>query len=104
MGMVFAIYALTIPNVAQIHATDAHDINVEAARKKAAITAGLAAGAVTLLTKDLNPWVLGGGAIILSDIWVRHANITSPDTGKMVAETQYGQPAVDQGRYGVNYQ
>lgn len=86
-----------------IHATDAHDINVDAARKKAAIQAGIAAGAVTLLSRDLNPWILGGGAIIISDVFIRHANIVSPDDGKVVATTSYGPSVQNTGSYGQNF-
>lgn len=103
-GLVFAVYAVTVPNIGLVHATDAHDINVDAARKKAAITAGLIAGAVSVLARDVNPWILGGGAIIISDIFIRHANVTSPQDGKMVSTTEYGTPAQDNGPYGVNYQ
>jgi hypothetical protein len=103
MGVVFAIYAVTVPNLGTIHATSPHDINVDAARKKAAITAGVAAGAVAILSRDLNPWILGGGAIVISDMFVRHANITHPETGKMVATTDYGQPVQDTGNYAENY-
>lgn len=102
-GLVFAIYAVMVPNVGLVHATDAHDINVDAARKKAAITGGIAAAAVTLLSRDVNPWILGGSAVIISDIMVRHANIASPADGKMVADTGYGPSVVSQGDYGQSY-
>jgi hypothetical protein len=99
MGIVIAIYAITVPNMAEIHATDPHDPNIDRARKKAAITAGVAAGAVSILSKDLNPWILGGGAIIVSDMFVRHANVTSPVTGAVVADTGYGQTVPNSGQY-----
>lgn len=100
-GLVYAIYALNVPNLGLIHATDPHDRNVEASRKKAAIEAGLAAAAVSILTKDLNPWILGGGAIIVSDWWIRHANATHPETGAMVSPDGYSANSQGQG-YGVN--
>lgn len=94
-GLVIAIYAINLPNIAQIHATDAHDTNINAARKKAAITAAIAAAAVSVLSHDLNPWILGGGAIIISDVFFRHANSTNPVTGEMVATSGYGQVMPD---------
>lgn len=102
-GLTFAIYAWTVPNVGTIHATDAHDENVDRARKKAAVTAGIAALGVALLSQDVNPFILGGGALIISDIMIRHANISHPQTGEMVATTNYGTPAADQGDYGTEY-
>lgn len=89
-GLVFAIYAITVPNIGVIHATSAHDTSVESARKKAAISAGIAAAAVTILSRDLNPWIVGGGAIIVSDIFVRHANASSPDGTGIVSNQEYG--------------
>jgi hypothetical protein len=103
MGLVFAIYALTMPDIARIHATDPHDVNIDKARKKAAVTAGLAAGAAALLARDFNPWILGGGAIIISDMFVRHANVTHPDTGEVVSDTGYGKPIPDMGQYAEEY-
>lgn len=97
-GLVMAIYALTVPNVGVIHATTAHDTNVDAARRKAAIAGAFAAGAITLLSKDMSPLILGGGAVIISDIYVRHANAVHPVTGQLVATTEYGPPAEDSGQ------
>lgn len=100
-GLTFGIYALSVPNLATIHATDPHDTNIDAARKKAAISAALASLAIATVARDLNPWILGGGAIVVSDWFVRHANTTSPTTGQMVATTTYGGPTG--GGYGQAY-
>lgn len=100
-GLVYAIYALNVPNLGTVHATDAHDNNIETARKKAAIEAGLAAAAVAILTKDLNPWILGGGAIVVSDWWIRHANASHPETGALVNPNGYGDKMQGQG-YGTD--
>ncbi len=101
-GMVFAIYALTVPNIATVHATTPHDPNVEIARKKAAYSAAIAAAAVTILSKDLNPWIIGAGAIIVSDLFIRHANASAPDGSGLVSNQGYREP-VEQ-PYGENYQ
>lgn len=85
--------------MAQIHATDPHDPNIDRARKKAAITAGVAAAAVSVLSHDLNPWILGGGAIIVSDVFVRHANVASPVNGQVVSDQGYGQTVPNSGQY-----
>jgi hypothetical protein len=100
-GLTFGIYAISLPDLARIHATDAHDPNVDTARKKAAVTAGLAALAIATLARDANPWILGGGAIVVSDWFVRHANATHPDTGKMVSTEGYQDTG--SGAYGQAY-
>ena len=89
-GLVYAIYGLNVPNLAVIHATDANDSNIETARKKATWQAAIAVLTVTLITKDLNPWIVGGGAIVVSDWYTRHANATAPDTGQLVSNEDYG--------------
>lgn len=103
-GLVYAIYGLNVPNLGVIHATDPNDQNVEAARKKATWEAALAVIAATALTRDLNPWIMGGGAIILSDWYVRHANAIHPETGELVShDGSYGPPVQDTGDYGTSY-
>lgn len=102
-GLVMAIYALTVPNVGVIHATAVNDSNVDSARKKAAVAGALAAGGVTLLSRDVNPLILGGSAVIISDWYVRHANATHPVTGAMVASTGYGPDVADSAGYGQEY-
>jgi hypothetical protein len=88
-GLVFAIYAFTVPNIAVVHASDPNDKNVESARKKAVWAAALASAGVAALAKDYNPFILGGGAIIVSDFYVRHANATHPVTGDLVDPAGY---------------
>ncbi len=91
-ALVIAIYQMNVGNVVQIHMTPAHDTNVEASRKKAAIQAVAAVSAVSLLTKDATIFILGGGMIVLLDWHVRHAAAAAPDTGQLVANTGYGGP------------
>jgi hypothetical protein len=95
-GLVAGIYALTMPSTAQVHATDAGDINISAARKKATYTAATVLSGVTILTKDVNVFVLGGIVLFALDFNARHANSTDPDTGSLVSDAGYGrsQPTV----------
>ena len=103
-GLVYAIYGLNVPNLGIIHATQANDSNVESARKKAAWEAAFAVFAASILTRDLNPWIFGGGAIVVSDWYTRHANATNPETGQVVANPgSYGSQVQNTGQYGTNY-
>jgi hypothetical protein len=90
MVVTYAIYDHALPDMATIHATDAGDINIEAARKKAAWTSAAAVSAITLLTKDVNILILGGVMLFALDMHTRHANATNPDTGNLVT-SGYGQ-------------
>jgi hypothetical protein len=91
MVLTYAIYDHNLPDMATIHATDPGDINVEAARKKAAWTAAAAISAITLLTKDVNILILGGVTLFAFDMHTRLANATNPATGSLVSQGQgYG--------------
>ena len=83
--MVYAVYDRSLPNAATMHATDAGDINIEAARKKAAWTSAGVLSVVTLLTRDVNVFVLGAVVLFALDMHTRHANMSNPDTGDLVS-------------------
>lgn len=86
----YAIYDRSLPDAATMHATDANDINIEAGRKKATLTATAVLGTITLLTRDINVFILGGVTLFALDFHARHANATHPDTGNLVADKNYG--------------
>lgn len=83
--LVYAIYDRSLPDAATMGATKPYDVNIEQGRQKAGYTAAAALAAVTLLTKDVNVFILGGMVLIALDIHARTANATAPDTGKLVA-------------------
>lgn len=84
--LVYAIYDKTLPDTATIHATDAGDLNVDAARKKAAWASAGVLSAITLVTKDVNVFVLGAVMIFAMDMHTRHANASNPQTGALVTQ------------------
>lgn len=88
--LVYAVYDHSLPPTAIIHATDARDINIEASRKKAAWASAGVLSAVTLLTKDVNVFVLGAVVLFALDMHTRHANASNPDTGQLVSDQGYG--------------
>lgn len=92
-ALVIAIYQMNVGNLAQVHMTPAHDKNVCASRKKAAIQAVAAVSAISLLTKDVTIFILGGGITFLLDWHTRHAICAAPDTGELVANAGYGPTA-----------
>jgi len=83
---VYSIYDKSLPDVATIHATDAGDINVEAARKKAAWSAAAAISGVTLLTKDVSVFILGAATLFVLDMHTRHANASNNQTADLVTQ------------------
>lgn len=92
VGAVFGIYQLNVGSVALAHATDANYSGLESSRKKAGYTALVLVGALTLITKDANVGILGGGTIIAMELSYRHGIMAHPETGKLVnpsPETAY---------------
>jgi hypothetical protein len=87
--LVYAIYDQALPDAATMHATDANDINIEAGRKKATWTSAGILAAITLLTKDVNIFILGGVTLFALDFHARHANASNPQTGNLVADQGY---------------
>lgn len=100
-ALVYGTYAVSLPNTAQMHATTPHDVNIEAARKKAAWTAAAVVSAIALITRDKTVFVLGGVVLIAMDWHARHANVSSPTTGKMVTTSGYASAGDQQGTQAV---
>jgi hypothetical protein len=88
---VYVIWDRSLPDAATMHATQPYDINIEAGRKKAVYTSAAALAAVTLLTKDVNVFILGGVVLFALDFHARHASVTHPATGDLVSDEGYAQ-------------
>lgn len=80
---VYVIYQAALPSHADIRSAMPHDRDVEASRKRAAWHAAAVLGFVFLLTQDVNSFLIGGAALGLIDLQVKHANAVHPSTGKM---------------------
>lgn len=83
VGLVVATYNAAAGPVADVHATDANDINMGKGISKGGwLSLGIVAG-VALLAKDMNIVILGGATIIVEETFYRHAWMTHPDSGKI---------------------
>lgn len=83
VGLVYAVYNLNLGSTAAAHATDANHPILESSRKKAGLTSLAMVAAVTLITKDANVGILGGGAIIFMELTNRHAIMAHPLSGQL---------------------
>ena len=88
-ALAYGIYNMNMGNLATIHATPAGDGNARATRKKAAIESVAAVAAISLLAKDVNIFILGGGIVVLLDWHARHAVESHPDTGQLADNSGY---------------
>jgi hypothetical protein len=83
VGTVFAVYQLNVGTVAEAAATDANHPVLANSRKKAGYTALAIVAALTLITRDANVGILGGGSIIAMEFAYRHGIMSNPGTMKM---------------------
>lgn len=90
MAFVAFVYTKEIGPSAVVYATKANDRNIDTARKKATWTSLGAISAITLLTHDVNVFILGGATAIALDWHTRHANASHPATGELVSDQEYG--------------
>src|SRR5689334_16327068 len=91
-GVVLAIHSGITPNNGTMLATDAYDSNVESARKQAAWMSVGVVSAISLLTRDANVLVIGGGMAIALDWWTRYCIARHPATGQIVTNSPKGKP------------
>lgn len=108
-AMVYGVYQYSLPSIAEVHATEPNNINLEAGRKKAMWTSAALVGGMFLLTHDPNVFMIGGLSFLALEWSHRHANSTHPNTGKMVQKTasdalnQGYQPMFDVPDYAPEY-
>ena len=83
VGTVFAVYQLNVGSVAEATVTNANHPVMESSRKKAGYTALAIVAALTILTKDANIGILGGGSIIAMELAYRHGIMADPQSLKL---------------------
>ncbi len=83
---VVAIYSHSVPNLSDVRTAAPHDDTVEKQRRTAAIEATVLVLGVSLISKDLTPWILGGVVLVGLDFMVKHSNAINPTSGKYDSE------------------
>lgn len=82
---VYLIYNNALPNLTDVRTAPAHDTDVETARRHAAIKSAALIGAVFLVAKDVNSYIISGVALFGVDAMFKHANAVNHQTGKIDA-------------------
>lgn len=95
-ALVYGVYQMDLPPMAVVGATEAHDANIESARKKAAWTTAAMVAGVSLLARDKTIFILGGGILVILDWHARHANAVHPATGEIVNPPAAGERTLSQ--------
>lgn len=80
-AIVWAVYDGALPSHTDIRVGGQHDPHIAATERTAAWTAAAIVGAVSLISKDPNVFMLGAGMVITLSWWYRHSNAVNPETG-----------------------
>lgn len=82
-GLVFSIYQMSLPPLADARAVDADNKDLEASERQALWTSTAVCAGVSLIANDPTPFIVGGlMAVGLS--WLhRHARLVDPLSGRL---------------------
>src|ERR1700753_3612197 len=83
LGTVYGVYSLSVGSVSDAQATDANHPILDTSRKKAGLSSLVLVGGITLITKDMNVFILGCAAIVGMELMYRHAIMAHPQSGAM---------------------
>lgn len=85
----YLIYTHQLPQNADVRGVQPHNDDIEATRKQAAWESLGLLGVVTLLSRDLNVFIIGGLALVGIDATYKHANAFNPNTGRVDQNMDY---------------
>jgi hypothetical protein len=80
-GVVFGIYNLALPTLADSRAVEANNDDLRAAENTALWASVVVCGGVALLANDPTPFVVGGLMAVALSWMHRHARAVDPSTG-----------------------
>lgn len=93
MALDYGIYQAHLPTTADVKSSAPHNQAVDSSRKSATWTAIGACAALSLLSKDPNIFIFGGGFAVAMDWYFRHANSVHPATGQVTMPPATGMAA-----------
>lgn len=85
-ALVYGVYNLALPSVADVRTSAEHHPDVESANKMATWTSAVAVAGIALLSKDMNVFIVGGGMTIALSWWYRHADAVIPEISGLVPD------------------
>ena len=82
-GGVYLIYQNALPSMADIRTTPANNPDVESSRKAAAWKSAALIAIVFAVARDLNSFIISGGALVGIDYMYKHHNAIVPGMGTL---------------------
>jgi hypothetical protein len=84
-AVVLVVYDHALPTVTDSRVGGMNDDHLASAEKQAALTSIGIVGAISLISRDVNVFIVGGLMTVALSWWHRHANMVNPETGKATA-------------------
>lgn len=78
-ALVYGVYNLALPSVADVRTSAEAHPDVEAANTMATWTSAVAVAGIALISKDMNVFIVGGGMVIALSWWYKHADMVIPE-------------------------
>lgn len=90
VGVVYATFSVIQPNLADVKASEPnHPDLINGDTQALALATGIC-GAISLLSGDITPFILGGMTAVLLTWYYRHARALDPITGKITSGSVAG--------------
>jgi hypothetical protein len=83
MALDFGIFQLNLPTTADLKSSAPHNSAIKSSITGASWTAVSACAALSLLARDPNIFIFGGGFAVLLTFYYKHANMVHPATGQV---------------------
>lgn len=77
-ALVYSIHQAASPSLADIRTISPDNPDIDGTRKTATWIGLGVVSAISLLTKDMTVFIIGGSAVVACDWWTRHANAYDP--------------------------
>jgi hypothetical protein len=80
-AVVIAVHQMAAPSIADVRTIDPSNRDVNAAERQATWFSLGIVGGISLITKDINVFIIGGTIAVVSAWWKRYSNAFNPGTG-----------------------
>lgn len=84
--VVFGIYSVALPNVADARTIPEFQPDMEASERTATWMAAAAVAGISLMTQDMTVFIIGGSMVIGLAWWHRHADMVIPQLSRAVPQ------------------
>jgi hypothetical protein len=93
-AIVLAIHSKATPTIGDVRSLDPSNRDLDAAERQATIMSFGIVGGISLIAKDMNVFIVGGGIALAVAWWHRYSNAYNPTTGMAATRGGRGDAAM----------